>query len=101
MKLWLDDTRSPPDEGWFWAKDVEEAKAFLLSHRCEEQSLDHDLGPGKSDGHTLIIWEHDHALVPLFTNCHSWNRVGSERMKRFLLQHRYHAKAEADPRPPQ
>jgi len=67
----------------------------------QEQSLDHDLGPGQSDGLTLLVWEHDRSLVPLFTNIHTWNETGAQRMLTFLLQNKYHAQANPDPRPPE
>jgi hypothetical protein len=100
LKLWLDDHRPPPDDSWFWAKDIEEAKEWLLWNQCSEQSLDHDLGPGKSDGLTLVVWEYDRQIIPLLTICHSWNRAGADRITRFLHTHKQHAVSEPDPRPP-
>lgn len=42
-KLWLDDVRPAP-EGWTWCKNIEDAKALLLTGTVVEASLDHDLG---------------------------------------------------------
>jgi hypothetical protein len=47
MRLFLDDIRSPPDDGgsaWTVARTAEEAKAILVSSVVVEASLDHDLG---------------------------------------------------------
>ena len=101
MKLWLDDTRKPPDTSWYWCFDVEDAKALLYDEEVTEQSLDHDLGPGNSDGHTLLVWEHDHGKVPYHTIIHSWNPVGSARMAAFLQDHDYRVVCEPDKRPPE
>jgi hypothetical protein len=100
MKLWLDDTRKPPDDSWYWCFDVEDAKDLLFNESVTEQSLDHDLGPGNSDALTLVVWEHDHGKVPLLTIVHSWNKAGADRIVAFLHQHHYHAIVEPDPRPP-
>jgi len=100
VKLWVDDLRKPPDDGWYWALDAEDAKEVLLEHQISEQSLDHDLGDAKSDGLTLLVWEHDHKLVPYLTTLHTWNRIGAERMAAFLADHRYNVVIEPDRRPP-
>lgn len=44
MKLWFDDIRRPPDDTWFWARTIEDAKLIVNSHDIQEASLDHDLG---------------------------------------------------------
>ena len=80
--------------------DVEDAKEVLLEHQITEQSLDHDLGEGKSDGLTLLVWEHDHQKVPYLTTIHSWNSVGAERMAAFLDDHHYNVEIQPDKRPP-
>lgn len=43
-KLWLDDIRRPPGEGWHWARTIEAAKLVVQSHDIKEASLDHDMG---------------------------------------------------------
>lgn len=100
MKLWLDDSRSPPDDSWDWARSVEQAKSFLRTEQVTEQSLDHDLGYKRPDGLTLLVWELDNDLVPFQTTIHSWNDAGALRMESFLLHHRRHVAVERDPRPP-
>lgn len=100
MKLWLDDVREPPDPSWTWATTVEEAKQILLDEEVVEQSLDHDLGYGQSDGHTLIVWELDHSLVPFVTTIHSWNPVGAKRMSQLLNDHGHTTILQPDSRPP-
>lgn len=100
MKLWLDDQRSPPNDDWTWVRTVEEAKQKLSEGNVTEQSLDHDLGEGQADGHTLVVWEYDHDLVPYVTTIHSWNLKGALRMQTFLQQHKRTVVVQSDPRPP-
>lgn len=43
-KLWVDDSRRPPDETWDWAKTSAEALEMLDAALYETVSLDHQLG---------------------------------------------------------
>lgn len=57
MKIWLDDIREPPTEGWKWVKTVAEAKEELIDFpEVDEVSLDHDLGENQPTGYDLIKW---------------------------------------------
>ena len=52
------------------------------------------------DGHTLVVWELDHSLVPFVTTIHSWNAAGALRMSSLLLQHKHHAVVQPAKSPP-
>lgn len=67
MKIWLDDTRLPPDSSWSWAKNAETALLWLDVFDGGPAddflgvsliSFDHDLGDTKHDpewtGYTVI-----------------------------------------------
>jgi hypothetical protein len=43
-KLWLDDIRRSPGEGWHWSRTIEEVKLVIRSHNITIASLDHDMG---------------------------------------------------------
>jgi hypothetical protein len=106
MKLWHDDVRRPPDEGWSWARTNKEAVYHLLAWdavglECWEASLDHDLGDehvdpeeqlsymrrGQSpdgDGVDLVKAMIALRLVPPKVTIHSWNIDGAAYMAGLL-----------------
>src|ERR1700677_5155588 len=98
-KLWLDDTRHPPDESWDWAKDASEAKKLTKDNDYDHMSLDHDLGIVKYEGKVVInpdalsggdfaIWLHEHRKhMPKNVNIHSHNGKGIKLMKEILEKH--------------
>jgi 2'-5' RNA ligase len=98
-KLWLDDTRHPPDESWDWAKDASEAKKLAKDNDYAHMSLDHDLGIVKYEGKVVInpdalsggdfvIWLHEHRKhMPKSVNIHSHNAKGIGIMKELLEKH--------------
>lgn len=86
MKLWLDDIRKPPDEGWTWASDAEMAMHILSTGHVTEVSLDHDLGDGVPTGYDVITWlERQYATGrmtrPIIIHIHTANPVGRARME--------------------
>lgn len=95
MRLWHDDTRSPP-EGWVWARTNDIARELLATGFVTEISLDHDMGAeagdiyaagaDEDDGTALVGWMLDHNLVPPVVTIHSWNTVGAARMARELVE---------------
>ena len=60
MKIWLDDTRTPPDGSWKWLKTAEDViDWFRLNHDVwdvEVLSLDNDLGEGCDEGYKVLDW---------------------------------------------
>lgn len=102
VRLWHDDVRPPPDEGWVWARTNEEAKEILEKEEVIECSLDHDLGfhnveiPDDPDelldliyaetpevgetGLDLVHWMVETEHVPKIVTIHSWNPDGADNM---------------------
>lgn len=122
--LWLDDIRPAPD-GWYHARTVDEAIAFLCMNDVQQASLDHDLGAcaeclgGKSPeqwleetayqsmphcdhfgtGYTLVCWMEEHGVWPRQKpTVHSRNPVGRARMQQVIEKawHPTSAPAQAD-----
>lgn len=102
MKLWVDDTRIPP-EGWIWAKNYDQAVDMWLPE-IVDASLDHDLGFEITDdmmvdwhqtnipmqigyndlsktGYDLVLWIVDNDAWPSNSLAiHSMNPVGAANM---------------------
>ena len=83
-KLWLDDERLPPSDGWDWGRTFMGAIELVLTHGIayDEFSLDHDLGSDEPTGFDFIRWvvtvRSD--LLPRIIRVHSANPVGAEKM---------------------
>ena len=99
MKLWLDDTRKPPDPSWHWIRTAEEACAWLAQDCVTAASLDHDLGYSllgrlHFDGIAVVEWlerqereyRQDH-WPPDGCAVHSMNPVGAARMRAVIAAH--------------
>ena len=98
VKIWLDDIRRPPDEGWLWCRSVDEAISAIVffedelicyPSRLEVISLDHDLGdyaPFGGDGIKLMDWLAErNTLYPV--RFHTRNPVGMENMQRMYRRY--------------
>lgn len=85
-KLWLDDSRIPPDIGWHWVRTAKEAIAMLDSCEVDVISLDYDLGEEERCGTGLDVARHLTAMVkigrrmPMVVMLHTQNPVGRQRM---------------------
>lgn len=106
-KLWVDDTRHPPDDSWDWARNVSEAIELTKGPPgepkagYEHMSLDHDLGivryegkvvvnPDALDGGDFVLWLHEHGdkkHMPKSVNIHSHNKHAIELMVKALEPH--------------
>jgi hypothetical protein len=91
MKIWLDDIRTPPDEGWEWAKTPSEAIALLDSADIEVISLDHDLGfDGERElsGYQVVLWIEEAVALKSYDPpemlVHSANPPAHERLLRAI-----------------
>lgn len=112
-KLWLDDSRRPPDKDWTWAKNVAEAQHLLKEDnlRFDTMSLDHDLGmvqfegkavinPDALSGGDFILWliEHgDGKHLPKNVILHTHNHAAVELMCNSLKDHVKNIKIERAP----
>lgn len=82
MKLWVDDERPAPD-GWEWARDVQDAIAYLENFNVTEISFDHDLGE-REDAYVLAKWMCYNEKVPAKIIVHSRNPVGANNIAQFF-----------------
>src|SRR5688572_11763887 len=103
MKLWLDDVRTPPNDGseWDWARTAEVAIARLAINTYEMASLDHDLGVCERHGYSCmenclqsgydvaLYLERNPEKAPKLIVLHSWNPAGARRMAEALKSNRY------------
>ena len=85
MKLYLDDTRTPPDKSWTLVRTVEECKELLNKGEVTELSLDNDLGQGFLEGRELVKWmaEND-KWPPNKPKVHSANIVAAAYMRQMI-----------------
>lgn len=88
-RLWLDDVRRPPTQGWVWARSVKDALEILETGTVVEASLDNDLHPFERDGIEVIEWMVAHQVWPRLVRVHSANRFASTRMCRLLERNGY------------
>lgn len=93
MKVYLDDTRTPP-AGWTGAKDIASAKRYLTSGVVTHLSLDHDLADPAQSGQALLDWMHDTNRWPKYVpKVHSGNVAAAQGMKAFIAAHTGHLAA--------
>lgn len=84
MKLWLDDVRDAPDEGWKVARTYQEAISLLEGGKVRVMSFDHDLGQSET-GYDVATWVEKGAaegwLKRMEWSVHSANTVGKRRIE--------------------
>ncbi len=87
-RLWVDDLRIPPEEGWNWM--VSSGGAIAQLHLwcnygvpVEELSLDYDLG-GDDTTMPIVDWMREHNCWPDVINVHSMNPIGRENLLRAI-----------------
>lgn len=88
MKLWLDDLRPPPDEGWVWVETVDDAISWLMTDTVVDASLDNDLGDEQPEGRRLVLWMAEHETWPSGSiTIHSANPVASQYMRGMISRY--------------
>src|SRR5262245_28602856 len=83
MRLWIDDLRPPPDEGWYWAKSSAEALS-VLGCDVREISFDHDLGGDDTAmpvAREIERMAYEGAIHAIAWHIHSANPVGRANLK--------------------
>ena len=88
MKIWVDDLRTPPNDGttWEWCKSSRQAiwllsssKYYLETGRAKGSigimSLDHDLG-GDDTTRPIVLWMIENDFWPVEVRVHTANPVG-------------------------
>lgn len=86
MKLWHDDWRPAPDDGWEVARTNEEAIALLRSGEFSEASLDFQLASFEETGLDLAKAMVELGLTPPRVNIHSWDGAGADAMATVLRE---------------
>lgn len=89
VKVYLDDLREAPDEGWIVVRSVEGAIRLLKTNKVSELSVDHDLGNQTPfTGYDLLEWLENEVAegksdirVPDTIKIHSANVSARKRMK--------------------
>lgn len=84
-KLFIDDLRDPPGNGWIIARSATAAKLALAHGGIGFVSFDHDLGDDEDGtGYDVAAWIEEHAangaLPRISWTVHSANPVGRERI---------------------
>ena len=91
IKIWIDDIRTPPSEGWVWIKSVEAAKEYITMASLYNiadifLSVDHDAGEYYQYGGDyirLLDWlEETGRSYPI--RIHSQNPVGVQNMRAII-----------------
>jgi len=93
MKIWLDDVRTPPDDGWEWVTDAYGCINLLIFNSVSHISFDHDLGEidvGKypsNTGYSVAKFIEEMAndkechFPPITWDIHSQNPVGRKNIE--------------------
>jgi hypothetical protein len=91
MRVWLDDRRTPPEDGWVWLRTPEETIELLQGGDVTELSLDHDLGlldrEREATGYDVVLWIEEQVatagfLPPEVIKVHSSNSSAAPKMER-------------------
>lgn len=77
MKLYVDDERPAPDDGWRVARTVAEATEALLGDEFEVVSLDYTLTRGETGEDVLAVMR-DHNRWPRVLRLHSGSFSGQQ-----------------------
>ena len=104
MKLWLDDRRGPPDEGWVHVYTPDEVIETLKAGKVTELSLDHDLGIFTAEreitGYDVLLWIEREVAEGRFQapklDVHSANPVARRRMQQAIASIRRLAESRED-----
>jgi len=90
-KLWVDDTRKPPDDSWRWAQNAQAAEAIIQNGEIGTVSIDFDLNRSPSSSKTdrsaangadFCAWMSRHGYLPpkIKIEIHSANPAGIREM---------------------
>lgn len=86
MRLFVDDTRKFPEQGYECCRDVKYAKIFLDIIQFDHISLDYSLS-GDETGMDILVYMHENNIFVPHINIHSNNIIGKERMKEYCEEH--------------
>lgn len=94
MKIYLDDIRTPKDEGWIIVRSYDEFVSYIEKHGLPDFiSFDHDLGysmiEDEKTGYDAAKWLVEYYLdngikMPINFNVHSANPIGAENIRKYI-----------------
>ena len=86
MRLFVDDTRKFPAQGYECCRDVKYSRIFLDIIQFDHISLDYSLS-GDETGMDILVYMHENNIFVPHINIHSNNIIGKERMQRYCEEH--------------
>ena len=87
MRLFVDDTRPFPPQGYECCRDYNSAILLLSIIPFEHISLDYSLGHDCPTGLDILLWMAEHHVFVPEINIHSNHIIGREKMKTFCEEH--------------
>jgi len=83
-RIFLDDIRKAPDRSWITVRTYDQCTR-ILSHvkHIDVISLDYDLHELKT-GYDVLVYMHEHDIVPDEILIHSTHYFGKERMMEYV-----------------
>ena len=87
LKVYLDDERTPPDDGWVLVKTPAQAVALLETGEVSHLSLDHDLGDdeGIGTGYDVVLWMEAQVFLTERVNYYNAHKIlGKNLTTRFI-----------------
>ncbi len=87
LKVYLDDERTPPDDGWVLVKTPAQAIALLETGEVSHLSLDHDLGDdeGIGTGYDVVLWMEEQVFLTERGNFYNAHKgIGQTITTRFI-----------------
>lgn len=82
-KLFLDDRRDFPEEGFQCVREVKFARTLLSIIKFDFITLDYDLGKDVDTGLDLLVWMKKNNIFVPHINIHSDHVSGSSQMEEF------------------
>lgn len=82
-KLFVDDTRTPPERGFDCAEDYDGAVTLLKFFKYDFITLDYSLGSESPNGLEILKFMHSNKIYPAHLNIHSNHIEGRELMRKF------------------
>ncbi len=87
MKLFVDDTRTPPAKGFECAEDYDGAVFLLKYMDFEFVTLDYSLGSNSPNGLEILKFMHENKKYPKHLNIHSNHIEGRQLMRKYAEEH--------------
>lgn len=86
MRLFVDDTRKFPTNGYNCCRDAATAKVLLAVLKIRHLSLDYDLGHNCETGLDILKWMKEQDIHVPEINIHSNHVIGVKKMYQYCLE---------------